>query len=187
MRAIDRAAAVLDCAATLAAYVLIGGADAPALCAFAALHEASHVAALRAVGVREMRLCSAGIGFRLRYPAARLSLGAVLFVTFAGCAANAAAAIVFAALGAYRLAAVNASLALFNMLPVRGLDAHEALCAVLERFTAARAFFAARAVSLSFAFLLWLFSVFVSLRVVPSPELLLVSCFLLLREIANTR
>ena len=186
MRAIDRLAAALDCAAALAACVLLGGDCAPQLILSLSLHEAAHLAAIRLAGVRRVRFASAGIGFRIAYPAAALSRAPRLAVSLAGCAANAALAAVSTALGAYRLAAVNVSLAAFNLLPIEGLDGGEALSAILsDRAEPARAYVVCRASSLAFSAALWLFSVYVQLRLAAAPEILLVSTFLMLRELTK--
>ena len=163
-----------------------------------ALHEAAHLAALRLAGVRRPRFASAALGFRLRYGASPLSRRERLAVTLAGCAANAALAAASLALGAFcrvpasfapslfRLAAINLSLAAFNLLPIDGLDGGEALAVILEdRAEPRRAYALCRALSISFTLALWLFATFVQLRAAPSLEILLAASLLLFRELTR--
>ena len=187
---------MLDLAAALAACVLLGGDCVPQFFVSLALHEAAHIAALRAFGTSRIRFTPAPLGFRLRFGAADLPRRARLAVSLAGCAANAllaAASLAFgvyppesAALssGALRFAAINVSLAAFNLLPIDGLDGAEAISAILsDRVEPRRAYVVCRALSLSFALALWLVSVFVQLRIAPAPEILLAASFLLIREL----
>ena len=182
--ALDRAAALLDIAAAFALCVLLGGDSVPQIAASLALHEAAHLAVMYALGARRVRLSAAPFGFRLRYGAASLPRRARLAISLAGCAANAALAAVLLALGAFRFAAINVSLAAFNILPISGLDGAEALSTILdEHLEPRRAHAICSAVSLFFALTLWLFAVYVQLCVRPTPEILLASSFLLLREL----
>lgn len=184
MRAVEGLQTVLDAAALLAVCVLIGGGSVHLLVAAAAIHESAHVAVLRAFGERRVRFTAAGSGFRLHYAAHMMTLWRRLAVSLAGCAANSASAAFAVAFGEYRFAAINAALALFNLLPIEGQDGAEALSALLSRLLDdRRAYFVCRAVSVTFAAALWLASVFVQLRIAPLPQIILASTYLLLREL----
>ena len=198
MRAIDRASALLDAAALLAVCVLLGGDSAPLLIAAVALHEAAHLAALWLCGARGLRFASSALGFRLCYAAASLSRRSRLAVTLAGCAENIAFAAVTILICAFcrvpatltssalRFAAINLSLAAFNLLPIEGLDGGEALAVILsDRVEPRRAYAVCRAASLAFALALWLFAAYVQLRLATAPEILLASSVLLIRELTR--
>lgn len=184
MRAIERAVGLLDAAAAVSLCVLICGESAPHLIAAVLLHELSHVAALRCRGVKHIRLAASPTGLRIYYPGAALSFCSKLAVSLAGCASNLIAAAVSIPVGAFRFAAINTALAVFNLLPIAGLDGGEALSTVFERCAdPSRAYAASRVISLVFAAALWIGAVFVSLRIFPSPEILLVSSILFSREL----
>ena len=196
-RAADLIVRALD-AAALAACVLIGGENAPLFVASVALHEGAHLAAMRLCGARGICFASAALGFRLRYGASPLSRRERLAVTLAGCAANAALAAASLALGAFcrvpasfasslfRFAAINLSLAAFNLLPIAGLDGGEALAVILKDLAEPRRAYAlCRAFSISFTLALWLFATFVQLCAAPVPEILLAASLLLFRELTR--
>ena len=91
--------------------------------AAALLHESAHffMLALTHRRAQSLRLTAAGMTLRMQEDAL-CPLPAMCAVLLAGCAANAAAGAVFAFSGLADAAAVNTSLALFNLLPFSGTD-----------------------------------------------------------------
>ena len=119
--------------------------------AFAALHEAGHLAAMAALGIRPSSICLTAAGMRIeRPPGLRVSFPREILVALAGPGVSLLLAGGFFAL---RLAISNAMLSefyflnlgfgLFNLLPVRQLDGGRALyfflCRRVNETTAARA------------------------------------------------
>lgn len=184
MRAIDRVAGILDVLAVPALCVLLGAGEAPMLAICAALHELSHIAVLKICGGRLVRFYQRGFGLQIRYSSAGLPVFSQIAVSAAGPAANLFVAAAAIALGGYRLAAVNAVLAVFNLLPVGGLDGGEILLAGLGAVASpGLAWRITRAVSLAASAALWLFSLYVQLRLAPVPEILIVSSAIFIREL----
>ena len=184
MRAIDVFSRVLDVLAVAAVCALLCPEGAAELFSALIFHEAAHIAALRVCGARLVSLSPSGIGLRIRYAGASLSPRARLAIALSGAAANLALAIASAALGAFFFAAVNLVLAIFNLLPIEGLDGGEALSVILSDGAGYRAHIL-RSVSTASAAALWMFSIFIQLRVAPSPETLAVSSVMLVRELLS--
>lgn len=99
--------------------------------AAAAMHEAGHLAAMRAFGVRCERVKLGAFGAELHAPGLeRLSYGRELVVTLAGVGVNLVCAAVLGAWGGEEAtlhAGAHATLLLFNLLPVPPLDGARAL------------------------------------------------------------
>lgn len=186
MRAIDRLGLILDVLAVPAFCVLLGGENAPLMILSLAVHELSHILALRLCKGRVIGFSSGGLGFRLRYASGNLSARARLAIVSAGAIANLVLAAVGLVLKCYRLVAVNIVLAAFNLLPIRGLDGGELLLCglgtVLEPGISWRIL---HVISVATAAALWFFSLFVQLRLAPMPEILIVSAALLMRELLS--
>ncbi len=103
------------------------GAFLPFVCA-AALHELSHLAALRVCGGRAIHFRFGGTGAVISHAA--LPPGRMMLCALAGPTANAACVAAFARC-APRFAAVSALLGAYNLLPVEPLDGGAALRAAL--------------------------------------------------------
>lgn len=186
MRMIDRLGLILDVLAVPALCVLLGGENAPLLIVSLAVHELSHIVCLKLYGGRVIAFSSGGLGFRIRYAPGNLPARARIVIDSAGAASNLALAVLGLLFGGYRFAGVNIVLATFNLLPVRGLDGGElllsGLASILEPGISWRVL---HAVSTVTAALLWLFSLYVQLRLAPMPEILVVSAALLMRELIS--
>ncbi len=109
----------------------------------AALHECGHMAAVYAAGgeIASFRITLFGGELCIRN-AARLSYGQELLAVLAGPGSNLACALFLAhmatSLGwerAYVIAGIHASLAVFNLLPLRSLDGGRALFLALSYLT----------------------------------------------------
>lgn len=186
MRPIERLSVILDVLAVPALCVLLGGENASLMILSLAVHELSHVIVLKHYGGRVIAFSSGAFGFRLRYASGGLTTRARIAIAFAGGASNLALASLAITIGAYRLAGINIVLAAFNLLPVRGLDGGELiLCWLGSVFEPGIAWHVLRAVSAVTASALWLFSLFVQLRLAPMPEILVVSAALLMRELVS--
>ena len=184
MRAIDRLAQILDAVFPAAVCVLLCSGAASDLLVSLAIHEAAHLIALHAAGGRPASFSTIGFGFRLRYACAMLSRPSRLAVAVSGAAANLLFTLIFAPLGLFRFASVNLVLAIFNLLPISGLDGAEALDVIFSGDgTYSRGRFFCRAVSTVTAAALWLFSIVLQFCVAPMPETVVVSSALLVREL----
>jgi len=104
--------------------------------AFAAAHEAGHLAAMAALGIRPGCICLTAAGMRIeRPPGLRVSFAREIAVALAGPAVSLALA------GLFRLLPLppdffwlNLGFGLFNLLPVRQLDGGRALYYLLCRY-----------------------------------------------------
>ena len=186
MRVIDRVIGALDAASVVAVCVLLCPDNAADLLLALAVHELAHVLAIRMLGGRIVSLAPAGFGFRLRYTGSLLSRRARFTAAIAGAAANFLIAFTSAMFGALRLAAVNIVLAVFNLLPIDGLDGGEALASILSvdgtGYTAGKI---CSVVSVVTAAVLWMVSVYIQLRVAPMPETVIAASVLLIRELIS--
>lgn len=121
--------------AVLGAYMLFDrtGLGIPALCAIAA-HESGHILMLWLTGARIAFLRFEPFGVRLGRRGL-ISYGREAAVYLGGVAANALCLLISVPLFGFNLfAAVNASLILFNLLPVGRLDGGQLLRVLLLRF-----------------------------------------------------
>lgn len=137
----------------------------PSLLLAVAVHEAGHLAALKACGVKIEKMYLQCVGFRADYDGAKLSYREEVLAAAAGPLASLFLAAVAALLGrllssdaAYFVSGVSLILFFYNMLPIRPLDGGrvihmaaawlaggapaERLSAVLDRVTAAVMFLA---------------------------------------------
>lgn len=186
MRVIDRLGIILGILAVPALCVLLGGDNAPIMIFSLAVHELSHIFFLKLCGGRMIAFSSGGLGFRIRYDSGNLSTRARLVIGSAGAASNLVLAALGLFFGGYRFAGVNIVLAAFNLLPVRGLDGGELLLCVLGSvLEPGISWRILHAVSTVTASVLWLFSLFVQLRLAPMPDILIVSAALLMRELVS--
>ena len=162
---------------------------APALCA-AALHEAGHLAACRALGVPLRRFRLSPFGAVIDYDASRLAFRQEILIAAAGPVANLLGVLACLPGPCGRRRALFGvsclALAFFNLLPIRTLDGGTILAAALEARlswpTAARA---ARAVSAVFSALLFAAAAAAQLRSGGSLSLLALSVWLLTRIVTD--
>ena len=184
MRANDFISRALDVLALAAACFLLCPEGAFELFISLSLHEAAHLAALRLCGVRSFDMSVSPLGLRIKYACAILPRRARIAAALSGAAANLTLAAVGFFLGALLFSSINLVLALFNLLPIEGLDGGEALAAILSNRENDPAN-AVKIISCVSAAALWSFSVYVQLRAALAPEILVVSSALLIKELIS--
>lgn len=100
-----------------------------------ALHELSHFIVMMIFGITADKVTFYGAGIRISSAQTERAKPAVKsMILCAGCAANFAAAAVFAALGQYAVSAVNLFTGIFNLLPMGELDGAALLKTAAIRF-----------------------------------------------------
>ncbi len=100
------------------------------------IHEWGHFFAMAAVGERPARLCMGVFGIRVeRSRECRLTYGKMAFVSAAGPLMNGlCGAVLYVTAGLTEGVLIHGALAVFNLLPIAGLDGGEALYSVLCRY-----------------------------------------------------
>ena len=146
-----------------------------------AVHEAAHLAAMKArgVGVTAVRVCPAGL--EITRGDGGSSYAADAAVSLSGPAASVVTGgACIAAGGLFRVYGIfSLILGVLNALPIYGLDGGYALRSILlGRISAERAERASRAVSLAATFVMWVFSVWIMLVTDGSFTLFALSCAL---------
>ena len=162
--------------------------------AAAALHEAGHIAAAKALGVPCVRMSGAFFGLSIRCDFSSVSFLKEALVCSAGAAANVAACALTLLIvkdpGTYSVFFIfsNVSLALFNLMPISPLDGAGILKALLSMIASYRtAERIASWISAAFSVAFFCFCVYVQLKIGANLSLLFISVYLLYNAAGNIR
>ncbi len=173
-------------AALFAVLIILERSAYPILLLAAALvHEFGHIAAAFFVGAK-IRGGSVGlIGMNILYDCGSISYGKEILVCMGGVIFNSTASIL--ALIFFRnelgffFAVCNIALALLNIIPINILDGGGiAKCILLMRYDYERADRKADFISFLCSFLLWIFAVYIQIRLEGNLSLLIISIYLIL-------
>ncbi len=169
----------------LFAIALFDGVTHPFLLLAALLvHEGGHILAARLLGAPLLSFSSGVGGLSLTFDFSALSYPREMAILLSGSGMGLLTALLARLLrpDLVYFSAVSVSLALLNLLPIRGLDGGEALHCLLRCFCLPdRACRIMRAVSLLAAASFWLGVLWIQLRVRPNLSLLCAALFLLYR------
>lgn len=154
-----------------------------------AVHELGHIAASLLLDIR-FKLKEYGLfGINLEFRMLEKGLAANLILLISGSAVGllTSAIIIKSPIGYndfFLYYCISSScLAIFNLLPIRGLDGGYILYAILDRMILPdRSEIISRVISAVFTLLLWTAAVRVQLRYGGNPSLIMISVFLLLKS-----
>ncbi len=187
-------ASVCLVAAALAASFLNGFEYVLLVALAAAIHEAGHILAAKALHVPPSGASTLPFGLSLRYDFSGVSYAKEAAVCAAGAAANAAACavvpLIFHPPGTHAVFFIftNISLALFNLLPVSPLDGSGILRALLcVFFEPRRADRIASWICAVFSVAFFVFTVYIQLRIGANLSLMFISVFLLYNAASNVK
>lgn len=180
-------------AAIVIVFLIVSAVYYPLIISFlfaALIHELGHIIVAKTLGVKITSTNSSILGFRIKYSQHDLSLAKECAVCAAGSIAGMTTAfiIVITPLIHYDIclyyAVLSFSLAVINLLPIRGLDGGAIIMRILDKIMLPdRSYAVMTVLSVAFSVLFWVIAVRIQLRHETNLSLLVIAVYFLLNSI----